>query len=96
MSEQAASAGDWLSQGRELLRRRKFDEAAKCFVQALEQNPHDTAAHEAMATAAFVVKDYEKAAHHFREASRCDASRALRPPKRRCRGSIRWKRDSGF
>lgn len=69
------SPTDLVAQGRKLLRGRKFSEAASCFQSAIAANPHDTGAHEAMATVAFITKDYETAATHFREASRCDSSK---------------------
>lgn len=74
MSDSNAQA-DLVAEGRQLLRVRKFPEAAERFTAAIAANPHDYRAHEAMATVAFVTKDFEAAAKYFREASRCDASR---------------------
>lgn len=66
----------YLSAGRKALRARQFSDAAAYFDRALELQPDSFLAHELRATAAFVAKDYETAAKHFREASRCDARRA--------------------
>lgn len=62
--------------GRKLIRKRKFADGEQYFRKALELNPHEVAAHEALATSAFLQKDFEQAAEHFREASRCDSRRA--------------------
>lgn len=75
MAEPTTDVDDPLALGRKLLKKRRYAEASKCFAAALEANAHDVAAHELMATLAFVTKDYELAIEHFREASRCDARR---------------------
>lgn len=74
--EKVESPNSDVHEGRKLLRKKKFDEAAVCFERAIEANPLDTSAHEAMATLAFLKKDYQGAADCFRQAARCDARRA--------------------
>ena len=76
MAEQSASADDHVAAGRALLKQKKYAEAEELFRAAIAANAHDIAAHEAMATLAFMNKDYATAVTHFREATRCDASRA--------------------
>lgn len=52
-------------EGRHLFRQGKYAEAIQVFNQALQADPDQADVHDAIATAYFVVKDYDKAVEHF-------------------------------
>lgn len=51
--------------GRQLFRQGKHAEAIQAFEQALQADPDQAEVHDAIATAYFVIKQYDKAIEHF-------------------------------
>lgn len=56
-------------EGRHLFRQGKYREAVEIFSNVLEQDPDRGDVHEALATAAFILKNYPTAIEHFTRAS---------------------------
>ena len=61
----AADLESLCKEGRQLFRQGKHAAAIKVFEQALKANPDQADVHDAIATAYFVVKQYDKAVEHF-------------------------------
>jgi tetratricopeptide (TPR) repeat protein len=77
MATPALSEADSIcDQAKSLLRDRKYDEARKLYEQALIKDSRNIPAHEGLAAAAFVLKDFETAAAHFKKLSMLDVRRA--------------------
>lgn len=65
-----------IEQARELMRQRDYPQAISVYESAIAQEANSLAAHEGLATAAFMVQDYELAARHFKRVSMLDPRRA--------------------
>lgn len=61
---------------RECVRRRQIPEAIAFYEQALQVDERDQRPHEGIATAAFLVADYDRAEKHFKRLSQLDPRRA--------------------
>ena len=64
-----------ITDGRRKLRAKDLDGAAADFAKATEINSASVEAHELAARCAFLRKDFEAAAKHFKRASKCDTRR---------------------
>lgn len=65
-----------IEQARELMRNREYPQAISTYERAIAQNEHSVAAHEGLATAAFMLQDYELAVKHFKRVGMLDPRRA--------------------
>ncbi|MFV0442419.1 MAG: tetratricopeptide repeat protein [Planctomycetaceae bacterium] len=61
---------------REFIRKRQFVEAIGVYEQLLAADPRDIRAHEGIATAAFLSRDYDRAIAHFKRLCQLDVRRA--------------------
>ena len=75
-TEPATDSADPIQRGRALLRQRRLDDARICFEEAVAAAPHSVEANDGLATTAFLLKDYERAAEGFEASARADARRA--------------------
>jgi tetratricopeptide (TPR) repeat protein len=77
MATPALSEADSIcDQAKTLLKERKYEEARGLYEQALEKDPRNIPAHEGIAAAAFVLKDFDSAATHYKKLSMLDVRRA--------------------
>lgn len=65
-----------LAEAREFMRQRQFAAAIEAYRKILAGDARDTAAHEGLATAAFMLKDYAVAVEHFKRVTLIDPRRA--------------------
>jgi len=65
-----------LAEARQLMRKRDYAAARKAYEQLLDEDDRDAAAHEGLATAAFMLKDYDEAIEHFRRVTMIDPRRS--------------------
>jgi len=77
MATPALNEADALcDQAKVLLKERKFAEAQKLYDEAVARDSRSIPAHTGAAAAAFVLKDYQKAATHYKKLSMLDVRRA--------------------
>jgi tetratricopeptide (TPR) repeat protein len=77
MATPALSEADTLcDQAKALLKERKFADAQKLYEQAVARDSRSIPAHEGAAATAFALKDYQKAATHYKKLSTLDVRRA--------------------
>lgn len=65
-----------LAAARQCMRKRQYQEAIAEFQKVLDEDSRDPAAHEGLATAAFMLKDYDVAIEHFKRVTLIDPRRA--------------------
>jgi len=65
-----------LQQARDALRGGNYPAAITLYTQAIEQDDRNAVAHEGLATAAFLIQDYDRASTHYQRASMLDQRRA--------------------
>ena len=64
-------AGYYFQAGNCYLRMQKYDEAHRCYLQAVETNPNHGDAHNNLAFIYFLAKQYEKSWEHLQKAEQC-------------------------
>lgn len=64
-----------IEQARDLMRQRDYPQAVAVYTSALEQNDMSAAAHEGLATAAFMMQDYDLAVKHYKRVTMLDPRR---------------------
>ena len=69
------SVDSLIEQARELMRKRDYPQAIAVYTTAVDQDEHNVAAREGLATAAFMVQDYDLAVQHFKRVSSLDPRR---------------------
>lgn len=70
------SVDSLIEQARELMRKRDYPQAIAVYTAAVDQDEHHVAAREGLATAAFMVQDYDLAVQHFKRVNSLDPRRA--------------------
>lgn len=75
MPEQNATES-LIKQARQCMRRRDFSKALDLYKAAVDEDGRDIAAHEGVATAAFMLQDYDLAIKHFQRVGQLDPRRA--------------------
>ncbi len=77
MATPALSESDAIcDQAKTLLRERSYGEALALYEQAVAKDPRSIPAHEGVAAAAFVLREFDKAAEHYKKLSMLDVRRA--------------------
>ena len=65
-----------LTEARQCMRKRQYRDAIAKFEEVLADDSRDAAAHEGLATAAFMLKEYDVAIEHFKRVTMVDPRRA--------------------